>query len=239
VKYSISLALFAASALFAAPAPVFSDQDVPLVQVASQLGYAYAYLGVEDAVQLSRPGLVILIRPGERLIDVNDRTETIEVSPRFSRDDLYVSDSFVERLRRLAEKYPAAVSHIEGRVPIISPDRMQQAGTITLDVRQLAGRQSLSVSGKAPASAPITLTLRETFWTELPDVVLSRTEVEADSVGNFEATVPVAPGYMRGGILTLTASSYPRITTASAQLVLKAPNDGVDIPAQQEPKGMR
>jgi len=145
----------------------------------------------------------------------------------------------VERLRRLAEKYPAAVSHIEERASIVSPGRVREAGMITLDVRQLAGRQALSVSGKAPAAAPITLTLKETFWTEIPDVILSRTEVEADSVGDFEATVPVAPGYMRGGILTLTASSYPRITTASAQLVLKAPNEGVDVPAQQEPKGVR
>jgi hypothetical protein len=239
VKYSLSLALFAAFALFAAPAPVLSDQDIALARVASQLGYAYSYLGVEDAVQLSRPGLVVLVRPGERLIDVNDRTETVEVPPRFSRDDLYVSNSFVEHLRRLAEKYPSAASHIEGRASIVSSGRVQQAGMITLDVRQLAGRQALWVSGKAPAAAPITLTLKETFWTEIPDVILSRTEVEADSVGDFEATVPVAPGYLRGGILTLTASSYPRITTASAQLVLKAPNDGVDVPAQQEPKGMR
>jgi hypothetical protein len=239
VKYSLSLALFAAFALAAAPGPALSDQGESLSHVAAQLGYGYAYLGVEDAVQLTRPGLTVLIRPGERLIDVNDRTETVDVSPRFSRDDLYVSDSFVERLRRLAEKYPMAASRLEGRPVIVSPSKVMQGGAITLDVRQLTGSQSLSVSGNAPASVPITLTLKETFWTEIPDVVLNRTEISADGAGRFEAIVPVAPGYLRGGILTLTASSFPRITVASAQLVLKAPNDGADVPAQQEPKGVR
>jgi hypothetical protein len=239
VKYSLSLAFFAAFALFAAPAPVLSDQEIALARVAAQLGYGYAYLGVEDAVQLTRPGLVVLIRPGEKLIDVNDRTETVDVSPRFSRDDLYVSDSFVERLRRLAEKYPVASSRIEGQPAVLSPSSVMQAGAITLDVRQIAGSQSLSVSGKAPASVPITLTLKETFWTEIPDVVLNRTEITADAAGHFETVVPVAPGFLRGGILTLTASSFPRITVASAQLVLKAPNDGVDVPAQQVPKSIR
>jgi hypothetical protein len=239
VKYSLSLAFFAALAVSALPAQAVSKHEVAVSRVAAQLGYGYAYLGVQDAVQLTRPGLLVLIRPGEKLIDVNDRTEAVDVPPRFDHSELYVSDSFVERLRRLAEKYPVAASRPEGQAAIISPSKMMQTGAIVMDVRQAVGSQSLKVSGKAPASVPITLTLKETFWTEIPDVVLNRTEIVSDADGLFEAVVPVAPGYLRGGILTLVASSFPRITTASMQLVLKAPNDGVDVPIQKIPKGVR
>jgi hypothetical protein len=242
VKYSLSLALFALAA-FAAPMPaVCAEHEVALSQVAAQLGYAYAYLGPEDAVQLSRPGLVILVRPGEKLIDVNDRTETIDVAPRFVRDDLFVTDAFIGRLRQLAWKYPSSPRGNGDETPVVvipKLDRSAQVGAISLDVHQVPGSQTLSVSGKAPASAPITLTLKETFWTEIPDVVLNRTEITADADGHFEAVVPVAPGYFHGGIITVLASSLPRITTASAKIVLKAPNDGVDVPAQQIPKSIR
>jgi hypothetical protein len=240
VKYSLSLALCIALALVSIPMQALCDQNtIALSRVAAQLGYSYAYLGVEDAVQLSRPGLVILVRPGEKLLDVNDRSESVDLAPRFSQDELYVSDSFVERLRRLAEQYPVAFGRTGGQAIPISPRKISQEGVIVLDVRQLSGSQSLAVSGRAPASVPITLTLKGTFWTELPDVVLSRTDIQSDSDGRFEVVVPVAPGYLRGGIITLVASSFPRITTASAQLVLKAPNDGVEVPAQQIPKSLR
>jgi len=225
---------------------VFSA-EVALSQAAAQLGYGYAYLGPEDAVQLTRPGLVVLIRPGEKLIDVNDRTEAVDESPRFVKDDLFVSDSFVQRLRQLAGKYPAPFAGSQGGDSVAARGgggapmsyKSVQSGAISLDVHQLPGSQSLAISGKAPASAPITVTLKETFWTEIPDVVLNRTEFSADADGHFEAIVSVAPGYLRGGIITVVASSLARITTASTQIVLKAPNDGVDVPAQALPRSVR
>jgi hypothetical protein len=72
--------------------------DASLTQVASSLGYTYSYLGPEDAVQLGRPGVTILVRPGEKLFDVNDRTESMGGSaPKFVQNDLYVSAQFVAR----------------------------------------------------------------------------------------------------------------------------------------------
>jgi hypothetical protein len=243
VKYSTSLALFAFSAFLAPVAAVSATNQVPLTQAAAQLGYSYAYLGPQDAVQLSRPGLIILIRPGEKLIDVNDRTEAMDTAPVFIKDDLYVPGSFVDRLRQLANKFPvtAAPPSTEASVVIVGPRSGQtvHGGTISLSVRQLPGTQSLAVSGTAPPTAPITVTMKETFWSEVPDVVLNRDDVDTDSNGRFEAIVPVAPGYFRGGIITVVASSLPGVTTASAKIVLRPPNANVDVPAEDIPKAIR
>jgi hypothetical protein len=177
------------------------------------------------------------------LVDVNDRTEAMDAAPVFEQDDLYVPDSFVRRLRQLANRFPntAAPPSSETSVVIIGP-RVQtvHGGTISLDVRQLPGTLDLAVAGTAPPSAPITVTLKETFWTELPDVVLNRSDIDADADGHFAAVVPYAPGYWDGGIITVVASSsLPGVTTAAAKIVLKAPNVGVTVPAQQIPKNIR
>src|SRR5580704_12162228 len=88
-----------------APATAAS-KDVALHHIAEQLGYDYAYLGPEDAVTLARPGVTILLRPGQATFDVNDRTETTPEAPHFYRDDLYVSQSLASQLAEIASRYP-------------------------------------------------------------------------------------------------------------------------------------
>jgi hypothetical protein len=218
-------------------------RDFSLTRVAADLGFHYSYLGPEDAVSLSRPGLTILVRPGEQLFDVNDQTEALDGTPPYFRHgDLIVSSEFVSRLRRLTahlsqtgERPVIVVTHrrpweaAEGGAP-----SSQVTGAITgLEVRQLPGSQILAVSGKAPGKLPITLTLVGTFAQEIPDVVLSRTSLTSDASGNFLTNVSIAPGFYRGAILTVVASSVSGITDARAQVVAKAPNGSLPIPADE------
>jgi hypothetical protein len=227
-------------------------RDYSLASVAAALGYTYAYLGPEDAVALSRPGVTIVIRPGERLYDVNDDTEAIDgPAPRFERSDLLVSDAFVVRLRQIAQRYPVqpgdrTVTAVTKPLPgaLLSqanePSTAQATGAIgDLSVRQVPGTQKLAVSGKAPPNLPITLTLVGAFSAEIPDVVLSRTTVTSDASGSFEKTLSIAPGYFRGALLTLVASSVSGVTSASEQLEAKAPNGTTPIPADEVPKSDR
>ncbi len=220
-------------------------RDFSLTRTAADLGFHYSYLGPEDAVSLTRPGLIVLVRPGEALYDVNDGTESIDgPPPRFSRGDMFVSGQFVERLRQLAARYS---SQAPGQRPVIlvthsqlwgAPGQGQAASQVTgaitsLEVRQLPGSQILAVSGKAPGKLPITLTLVGTFSTELPDVILSRTSLNSDASGNFLTNVSIAPGYFRGAILKVVASSVSGVTGASTQVVAKAPNETTPIPADE------
>ena len=125
--------------------------------MAAQLGYSYSYLGTDDVVTLTRPGLTILVRPGQSLFDVNDRSESMDAgeAPRFFRNDIYVSPSFVRRLTQLANRAGGG-GRTEGlSAPIGSP--VVAPGVITLEVHPVPGSSTLKVTGHAPAHAPITL----------------------------------------------------------------------------------
>jgi len=218
--------------------------ETALMKAAADLGYAYSYLGPEDAAALTRPGVTIVIRPGERLFDVNDRTEAMDgPAPRFAYNDIFISNMLIARLRQLAARYPANVSGeralvVSVPVPYAAP--FDLTGAISnLRVAQIPGQQMLGVGGTAPANAPITLTLVGTFSSELPDVVLNRQVVTADSKGSFVTDLPIASGYYRGGILTVVASSVPGITPARAQVAAKAPNGAIIVPADVEPKSIK
>jgi len=217
--------------------------ETALMKAAVDLGYAYNYLGPEEAAALTRPGVTVVIRPGERLFDVNDRTEAMDgPAPRFKYNDMYVSDSLIARLRQLAIRYPNVPrTHaivVSNSAPLAAITDI--TGAIShLRAVQTPGLQQLSVGGTAPAYAPITLTLIGTFSSELPDVVLNRRIVTADTNGTFQADLPIAPGFYRGGILTVVAASVPGVTPARTQVSAKAPNGASVVPADQEPKSIR
>jgi hypothetical protein len=221
--------------------PAVAQQKTSLMKVAAELGYAYSYLGPEDAVALTKPGVTIVIRPGERLFDVNDRTEAMDGSaPVFSHSDIYISDALVNRLRQIASRYPAQTSGERAIVVQNGSAAATVSGAITgLTVSQVPGKQDISVSGKAPGNLPITVTLIATLTAEIPDVVVSRSEVVTDADGNFRSELSPASATYRGGILTVVASSVTGVSSAKAQIVLKSPNGNVSIPNDQEPKSIR
>ena len=162
-RLATRLALVAVVATASIPTASFAEHDTPLVKVASELGFIYGYLGPEDAVSLSRPGVTIVIRPGERLFDVNDRTESMNgPAPHFYNSDVFVSDEMFNRLRRIAARYPA-VPGGDRAIVVVNPNAAGAApitGAITgLSVRQTPGDQTLTVAGKAPANLPVTLSL--------------------------------------------------------------------------------
>lgn len=116
-----------------------------------------------------------------------------------------------------------------------------QAGgsALSLDVRQHQGAEALDVSGFAPRNAPVTITLLATISSEIPTIVVSRQDVITDVNGRFGAVIPIASAYARGAILKIVATSLPGVVPASAQIVIKAPNDGVTVPLEQTPHPAR
>jgi hypothetical protein len=230
-----------AAVLTSTASSAFAAHATALSAVASRYGFHYSYLGPEDAVALTKPGVTVLIRPGEQLFDVNDRTEAMTgAAPRFYQSDLYVSDALVARLRSISSLYPAADdehSLVVGRRSGTYGGVSGAIGALTL--AQVPGKQEIAVGGKAPANLPITLTLVGTFSSEIPDVVLSRHIVTSDATGTFNADVSISPGYLHGAILTLVASSVGGVAPAKAQIVMKPPNGTESIPADEVPRSVR
>ena len=209
--------------------------ELALRGIAANLGFVYRELGPENAVSLNRPGVTILIRPGEETYEVNDRTETTQIAPRFDRTGLYVSSALAKRLGQIARQYPDA----ERVIVVVPQTHVPQAaitGSISFDVQRLPGREALVVSGQAPPLAPITLTITGTLSSDIPDVLLSRQFVAVASNGSFAAIVPIAPDYLRGSTVNVVATSVPGVRSARAQLDVDAPNKGVSVKAEQLPK---
>lgn len=229
--HSIVASLMAIAVLCPA---VAATSDLPLSRVAAQSGYALSWLGAERSVEISKPGMLIVIRPGQSLFEVNDRIETTAVAPRYANNDLYISQSFANRIAQLArqaDRNSAAMNQSADPGGDVVAQASAISGAIQLEVHQLPGSEALIVTGQAPPSAPVTISLFATFATDLPTVVVSRHDAHPDASGRFSTIVPIAPDYFRGSIVDVLASSLPGVKAATAQYVVGAPNGNVVIPA--------
>ncbi len=112
-----------------------------------------------------------------------------------------------------------------------------QAGAIALSVAPHLGAEAIDVSGTGPPGRPLTITLLSTFSRDLPDVVLSRTSVVPNASGAFSATISIAPGFTRGSLITISASSFAGGPSARAQYRPDWPNHVV--PLDEYPPSIR
>lgn len=222
-----TLALAATLTMTLPALPAGAQSRVPLHSVAVRAGYAYHWSMPGSAVVLSRPGTVIVLRPGAMVYQVNDHAEVTNEAPSYSRGDLYVTPALAKHLTALARRYsPAAAPSAETAGSADSPAH----GSLSLEARQLQGAEAISIEGSAPVNAPVTITLLATMSPDLPTVVVSRHDVVTDATGRFGAVIPIASAYERGTLLTVVATSAPGVASASAHLVTDAPNSGASVP---------
>ena len=93
-----------------------APMGVPLASVAARANLQYHWLATERAVQLSGPGLVLVIRPGANLYEVNDHVEVAAIPPVYGANDIYVSAAVAETHRAagiagVARLLPGARGH--------------------------------------------------------------------------------------------------------------------------------
>ena len=224
------------------------NQEVPLASVARSAHLSYGWLSVTRAVQLSGPGIVLVIRPGDYLYDVNDRVEVTSTVPRYASNDIYVSQSLANHIISLARQAQLAEQQQEAQWARAAAAEANQArtetivgeahGTIVLSATPLKGAEALLITGQAPPSIPVMITLLATVSSEVPNVLLSRQTLTAGPDGKFQAIVPIASNYMRNTFINVLATSLPGVTSASAQLLVQEPNLGVKVPADEMPGGI-
>jgi Copper amine oxidase N-terminal domain len=216
-------AAIVATVLLASPATAHTG--TPLMRVADGAGYAYAWSASASEVTLSRPGLTVVLRPGNRRYVINERVAYASEAPVYENGDLVVPDDVVSELRALAGRNPDVRATEGARTgPVSGP--VAASGSLTLTARMATGREAIVVDGKAPASVPVTITLVGSVSRDLPDVLLRRLTLQTD--GTFHATINVASAMPRGSTVTVTATSLPGVAPASARVVIGAPNPGID-----------
>lgn len=224
-----------------------SAQGIPLATVARNAHLEYAWLAVSRAVQLSGPGIVLVVRPGDNLYEVDDRVEVTAVAPRYTNNDIYVSATLANHIIQLARQADRLVSAQEASAINASNrlgEEIQQAGaapirgTIVLNVTQLQGAEAVLVTGTAPPGVPVMITLLATLSSEIPNVLLSRHDLTAGDDGKFQAIVPIAPDYLRDSFINVLATSLPGVASAKSQLLIHAANAGMSVPVEIYPGGI-
>jgi hypothetical protein len=235
VLFGLSSALIAGAA---------SSQGVPLARVAHQAGLQYEWLSATRAVQLSGPGIVLVVRPGDNLYEVNDRVEVTAETPRYASNEIYISRTLANHITHLARQAYMLVASQEAQAVREAAEVRSAAiveelhGSIVLNVAPLEGAEALQISGQAPPSAPVMVTLLATLSSDLPNVLLSRHTLTAGPDGKFQAIVPIAPDYMRDSFIHVLATSSPGVISASAQLLVRAANMDLKVPADPPSGGI-
>lgn len=221
-----------------------TEQGVPLASVARAAHLQYAWLAATRAVQLSGLGLVLVIRPGDNLYEVDDRVETTSVTPRYISNDIYISQKLATHIIQLARQAQMLAREQEAQAASEVREEQQQAstvqlrGTIVLNVTPLKGAEAVLISGTAPPEAPVLITLLGLLSPDVPNVVLSRHTLTAGPDGKFQAIVPIAPDYMRDSFINVLATSSPGVVSANAQFLVQEPNAGLNVPAEAWPGGI-
>jgi hypothetical protein len=191
---------------------------------------------------------VLVIRPGDYVYEVNDRVEVTATLPQYVSNDIYVSKKLADHIISLARQAQLAESEKEAQLARLAAAEANQArtetivgeahGTIVLNATQLKGAEALLVTGEAPPSVPVMITLLATFSENLPNVLISRQTLTVDPDGKFQAIVPIGPDYMRDTFIHVLATSLPGVVPASAQLLVQAPNAGLKVPIEAFPGGI-
>lgn len=229
MRTTIALAVIALSVPALAAA---AQQREPVAAVAAHSGYTYQWSTEGSVLVLSRPGIVVVLRPGSQVYQVNNHIEVANSAPSYSRGDLYVTPALAGRLEALARRFSPAAAH---SAETTSTADATAHGAITMEARQLQGAEAIHVDGSAPANAPVTITLLAVVSSDVPTILVSRQDVVTDVNGRFGAVIPIASAYERGTLLRVVATSSPGVASASAQLVMEAPNNGVTVPLEQMP----
>lgn len=225
-------ALIALGVLVLGVSAAAAERMFSLRSVAAQSGFSYSWLVGEQAAAIERPGVVIVVRPGNPRYEVNDGSEFASSAPQSSGSDVLIPDSIARRIRSMARaESSSAILHVGSLALASSPI----AGELSVHVAAAAGQEAVVVSGTGPSSAPVTLTLLTTLSTDIPDVVLSRKDLTIDRSGAFSATISIAPDFMRGSILTVRATSLDGVAPAQAHLTVGPPNPHVTVPAHYRP----
>ena len=224
-------AALVATALPALPATAHTGDS--LRRVAAESGYAYAWSASASEVTLSRPGVTIVLRPGLRRYEINDRVAYASEAPVDEHGDLAVPDDVVAQIRAFA-RGAAMPRATEGTGTETVAASARASGKLTLTVRQATGRDAIVVDGTAPGALPVTVTLTGLISRDIPAVTLERVTLATD--GTYHATLPVAPTMPRGSLVTVTATSLPGVSPASATFTVGPPSPDVDTRFNQLPK---
>ncbi len=196
-----------------------------LSAIAQKYGYQYRELGPENAIELAKPGLSVIIRPGTRLYWVNGTPDAADVAPDLQGREVYVSDVTVFALARIARSSARA----ENPVASARPASYSQE-PMTIAVVGETGSEAIRVSGTAPPKTSIRIALYAQISRDLPTSFVNALQTVSSAAGAYAITVSIGPDFYRGSTILVYATSTSGATVTTTY-VLGAPNPGIFAPS--------
>jgi hypothetical protein len=203
-----------------------------LTSVARAYGFMYVTESTQAAVELSRPGLSILVRAGDPRYQVNDDIRYLNAAPVFHNDQIYVDASFEGALAQLAAAHPwpapAAVA--------LTQDSASAAAVLTIAAKYVDGMSAIDISGTGPAGLPVSVELKAQITQDLPTVLIGRASVTVGSDGRYDAIVLASSITLHDTTFVATASG-PNATPVTTHVQIQLPNQNLKSPINDLPKG--
>lgn len=92
-----------------------------------------------------------------------------------------------------------------------------------LSVSTVTGAKTVRVSGTVAGEHQLQAVVYATFSPDVPTVFLSRQPLTTDDKGWFSTTLPIAPAYFRGTIITVVVQSPAAVPLAEGSTVIGEP----------------
>ncbi|MBC5799127.1 MAG: hypothetical protein GIX03_08085 [Candidatus Eremiobacteraeota bacterium] len=199
---SAAITSLATLSVLASSARASADDALSLTRVARQLGFHYSYLPFENAVSLARPGIVVVVRPGDPFFSANERREPVfGMVPEYRQNDVYVSRSFMSEIRGLGQPFPAPSARL-----VVQRGPVDQGHVSELHLSQIPDAPTITVTGTATPGSRIEVVLRAALSASVPIVILDRATAFSDSSGAFATVVSIAPDHWYASRFIVEAS---------------------------------
>jgi hypothetical protein len=231
LRIAIALAIFSAVAIAQAEA---SDM-LALTGVAHAYGFTYATESTQAAVELSRPGLSLLIRAGDPRYQVNDDVRYLGRTPVFRNNQMYVDRSFERILADLAAAHPWPTSGLP-MVITLPVDAPAAVPALTVKAKYVEGSDGIDISGSGPPGYPVSVVLKARMSRDIPIVTIGRTIVIADNDGHFHAVIAAGSIDLQNTTFFATASGRG-LEPVSTHIEIQKPNPDFHTPNDGLPKG--
>jgi len=223
------LLVFTLVATCALTTSVNASDDRALAGIAAADGFTYAWLPTEAGVELTRPGVRVVLRPGRLFYEVNNATPIADRAPTFNGEDLMISPSLAAHLAQIAQhaSSDAASAPNATTAPAAVVRAPGASRPITIAAKLVPGRTALALSGNGTPNTTITIALTGEISKELPIVKIRRATVAVDANGTYSIEMGYGPDVHQHTTVTATAASVTGTDRAVAHIVLEESPTGV------------
>ena len=124
---------------------------------------------------------------------------------------------------RFSNAYPVWLMPIATLILIGTMAVVPAATSSPVEVSAVSGASAVRISGTVVGTQQLQAVVYADFAPELPIVLLNRRPLVTDAAGHFEATIPIAPAYFNGTIISVIVQTTTGVFIGRGSLRVARP----------------